>query len=190
MLILRTLCYVALVVCFGLGIASCVSPPDYPDTPEISFKKIETARIVKQTGSYDTVSVTISFKDGDGDLGLDDSDTGFPYSRLDQSGKLNKYYNNYFMTMQVQESSGNYVDLPLGTLDYNSRYPRLSPEAQGSRKTPLRGDLTFGLTITQGTLRVIKPDLPAQIMVRFKVRIVDRALHESNEIITDPIATR
>lgn len=120
MIILRTLSYVALVVFFGLGIASCVSPPDYPDTPEISFKKIESTRIVKQTGSYDTVSVTISFKDGDGDLGLDDSDTGFPFSRLDQNGQLNKYYNNYFMTMQVQETNGNYVDLPLGTLDRKS----------------------------------------------------------------------
>ena len=180
MTILRTLSYTALLVFTGLGAASCLNTPDYSDTPEINFSKIETERIVKREGVYDTISITISFKDGDGDLGLNNEDTDPPFNELDANGLPNKYYNNYFITPQIRDDNGNFTDLDLGGFNYNSRYPRLSPDTQGDRKAPLRGDLTFGLIFGQGSFA-------PNTAVRFKVYIADRALHESNEITTSPI---
>ncbi|UOQ76752.1 hypothetical protein MUN84_19925 [Hymenobacter sp. 5516J-16] len=183
MTLLRTLSYAALLAFTGLATASCVSEPDYSETPEIAFKKIVVNRIIRPTGAFDTVAVTVSFKDGDGDLGLNNDEISFPYSQIDQNGQPNKYYNNYFFTPQVRNSDNTYTDLPLGNFNYNSRYPRLEPESQGSRKAPLKGELTFGQNFFQGSFA------PGAV-VRFKVQIVDRALHESNEIVTDPITIR
>jgi len=183
MAILRTLSYAALLAFTGLGVASCLNPPDYSDTPEISFSKIETKRIEKREGTYDTISITVSFKDGDGDLGLSNEDTDPPFNEvniINGDTVPNKNYNNYFITPQIRDENGNFNDLDLGGFNYNSRYPRLEPDTQGDRKAPLRGDLTFGLIFGQNSFA-------PNTSVRFKVYITDRALHQSNEITTSPI---
>lgn len=193
MTILRTLCYVALLALLGTGAVSCINPPDYSDTPEIDFNNVYTQRFDRDRGVYDSVAVTISFKDGDGDLGLNNPDTLAPYNQYNGVGKQktsNKYYNNYFLSFQVRESDGSYSDLPLTGLNFNSRYPRLTPEAQGDRKAPLKGDLTLGFNIFQGSIQSFRPDLPSPLSVRFKIYIVDRALHESNTVLTSPITIR
>jgi len=53
----------------SMGAAACFDPPDYPFTPEISFEDI-SFREAKAVGESDALVLTISFKDGDGDLGL------------------------------------------------------------------------------------------------------------------------
>ncbi|MBX0290253.1 hypothetical protein K3G63_07375 [Hymenobacter sp. HSC-4F20] len=193
MTILRTLCCVALFGFTGAGAVSCISPPDYSDTPEIEFKNIYTQRFDRAIGTYDSVAVTVAFKDGDGDLGLNNGETSPPFNEFNIVGRdtiPNKYYNNYFMSLQVQETDGTYSDLPLTGLNFNSRYPLLTPESQGDRKAPLKGDLTLGLKIFQGSIQSFRPDLPMPLSVRFKVYIVDRALHESNTVLTSPITIR
>ncbi|SNC65948.1 hypothetical protein SAMN06265337_1445 [Hymenobacter gelipurpurascens] len=180
MTISRTLGFGALLLLASIGISSCLSPPDYPDTPEISFKNIQKTRVDTITGLFDRVVVTVSFKDGDGDLGLDNGDTSPPYNELDPITQLpNRYYNNYFFQPQIQNGSGQFEDYNL-SFSYNARYPRLSPTNQGDRKEPLKGDLNFKQQFFQGTF-------PRNSVVRFKVKIVDRALHESNEITTEPV---
>jgi hypothetical protein len=175
----RTLCSVVLLLLAGLGVSSCLTPPDYPETPEIGFKSISKQRLDNRFGVYDTVIVTVSFKDGDGDLGLNNDDTAPPFNELDANQQPNKYYNNYFFQPQLQTAPGQFEDTNIG-FGYNSRYPRLSPSDQGGREEPLKGDLSFGLNFFQGTFA------PGSV-VRFKVKILDRKLHESNEVTTDPI---
>ncbi|RPD48362.1 hypothetical protein DNI29_06965 [Hymenobacter sediminis] len=192
MTILRTLSYAALLALMGVGAASCINPPEYSDTPEISFKSLtsvpfDSIKDGDPAGSFNRVVVTISFKDGDGDLGLSDEDTNPPYARLNPDGSLNKYNNNYFLTLQEKNSDGTFSDfvLPDPGLNYNSRYPRLEPDSQGDRKQPLKGDLSFKQTFGVGS-----PPFVRGRTVRFRVYIVDRALHESNEVFTDPITVQ
>jgi hypothetical protein len=55
----------------------CVRPPDYPKEPIIEFKSISTKTLRQPPltpGDPDSVVVTFSYQDGDGDLGYPDSD--------------------------------------------------------------------------------------------------------------------
>ncbi|MEN8248202.1 MAG: hypothetical protein ABFS32_04670 [Bacteroidota bacterium] len=65
---------------FVLFMSACLTPPEFPNEPEISFNKI----IYKEGGTEfasDTLVLTINFQDGDGNLGfVDDSmDISPPY---------------------------------------------------------------------------------------------------------------
>lgn len=65
-----------------IPIFSCHSPePKFPKTPSISFQKIQRYKIFDQyTQTYvDSISVSLHFKDGDGDLGLSEQDITPPY---------------------------------------------------------------------------------------------------------------
>ncbi len=53
------------------SLIACVQPPDYPDEPRIEYVGVNT-RVIRQgsrTAVLDTLKVTFSFTDGDGDLG-------------------------------------------------------------------------------------------------------------------------
>lgn len=52
---------------------SCVQPPNYPDEPIIEFLSLNKNAIAQGNGSADpdTLAVTFSFTDGDGDLGFE-----------------------------------------------------------------------------------------------------------------------
>ncbi|WP_324671189.1 hypothetical protein [Hymenobacter sp. GOD-10R] len=166
-----------LMLFVGLAVSSCIATPDYPDTPEISFKSITQQRFKTDDGTFDSVKVTISFRDGDGDLGLSNDDTNPPYQQKNLDGTLNRFYNNYFFQAQVLRN-GEYRDTILNKdQPYDGRYPLLN---NTGRAEPLKGDLTFSQRVFVGTFYYGS-------RIRYKVSIVDRALHESNTIFTDPI---
>jgi hypothetical protein len=50
----------------------CVKPPDYPDEPVIDFKTLSKNTMYQATFGQDSVVITFSFTDGDGDLGFQD----------------------------------------------------------------------------------------------------------------------
>jgi hypothetical protein len=54
---------------FG-SVSSCVSPPEYPLEPVLTFESISSTTLVE--GSQDTVFLRFAFTDGDGDLGHGD----------------------------------------------------------------------------------------------------------------------
>lgn len=51
--------------------ASCTQPPEYPDEPIIEYKNVNKNTIYQgsRTGRLDTLVITFSFTDGDGNLG-------------------------------------------------------------------------------------------------------------------------
>ena len=82
------LTFVSLCAIFG----SCVTPPDISIIPEIHFSDIA---LYQRAGGPDSLVVSVTFRDGDGDLGLDpESDyfTSDPYNRrfyyIDNNGTL------------------------------------------------------------------------------------------------------
>lgn len=178
----RFLKYSALIFSSGLLLNACITPPDYPDTPSIEFKSITSRRIVKPSGeTYDTVTVTVSFKDGDGDLGLSTTDTAAPHnqynpSSTDPNRTPNRFYNNYFFQPMVKGEDGVFRPKDFA-FPYDSRFPRLT---NSDRSEPIKGDLNFGQSFSRGAF-----DPGSE--VRFEVSIVDRALHESNKVTTSSI---
>ncbi len=52
-------------------IIACTKPPDYSDTPEIAFINFSKNTMQQGGGLEDKTVLTISFTDGDGDIGID-----------------------------------------------------------------------------------------------------------------------
>ncbi len=86
--------YSGLMLVTALGWTSCISPPDnFPSVPEIEFSTIEYV----QTGSQDSLMISVDFKDAEGDLGLSATDVNPPFNPLfykrDAAGNLITYSN-------------------------------------------------------------------------------------------------
>ena len=181
MTMFRTLCGGLLsLLASSLTVSSCIDRPNFPDTPEIEFKNLKVQRVDTITGVFDRLTLTISFKDGDGDLGLSPDDVMPPYQPFLQPGNIpNPDHYNYFI--QPQRKEGNtFVDIinPGGRRgEYDSRFPRLEPNP--GRSAPLQGDLRFKIELSLGA-----PLQPGD-EVRFVVSIKDRALNQSNVITTN-----
>lgn len=56
-----------------LGMGSCFDPPEFPNRPELTFDKVEFI----DTPDTDSLVISLSFRDGDGDLGLDPSNLAY-----------------------------------------------------------------------------------------------------------------
>jgi hypothetical protein len=52
-------------------IIACTKPPDYSDTPEIAFISLSKTSMIAAANLSDNLTLTISFTDGDGDIGID-----------------------------------------------------------------------------------------------------------------------
>lgn len=99
-----------------IGVTACFNPPEFPIEPQIEFQSIQ----YKEYGTgfdtnYDSLILTISFKDGDGDLGLDASEDQPPYN--------NKFYftfqNGDFITYETKRTVPGYDTLPAFVKPYN-----------------------------------------------------------------------
>jgi hypothetical protein len=105
--------------------SSCFDPPQFPIVPQIEFDKIEFIR-----GQTDELVLSIRFKDGDGDVGLDNSDSRY----------IDSPYNNSFF---FQEHNG--------ILDTISTIVKVFPGVQTQYdlldiKNPANGKLVFPRT--------------------------------------------
>ncbi|MBT9392801.1 hypothetical protein KLP40_06465 [Hymenobacter sp. NST-14] len=180
MLTLPTLRLAALLAFTGLGAAACISPPDYPDTPEIEFKSItQQPRTNPLGGIENNVGITVSYRDGDGNLGMKEDE-------IRQAGNAPQSPNsyNYICTLQIRDGSNTFIDYNFTPIfpGYSGQFPYLPPAEQGDRAAPIRGDLTLNVVVT-----ATPPVLPRGSVVRFKIKIKDRDLNESNEVLTSPI---
>jgi hypothetical protein len=89
-----------LVVLFG----SCFNPPEFSTTPHIEFNDI-FFKVTPSAVDPDSLIVVISFKDGDGDLGLSPNDIQEPF----QEGSYFLESNGVLKPVTTQER---YNDLP------------------------------------------------------------------------------
>lgn len=64
-----------LVLVLALGLGSCFEPPEYSNTPEISFGNL-VFKDVADLSEPDSLILFTDFRDGDGNLGLRPSETG------------------------------------------------------------------------------------------------------------------
>ena len=178
---LRLLRVVGILSIGASGLSGCLSAPSYPETPAIGFENIRLQRfaVPNSTVPIDSVYITVSFQDGDGDLGLNSVEAQTaPYGSKDLAAV--NYINTAFIKNpnnggQFDSARTFYNYLP--KRDLYSLFDLLSATTD-SRKSPLKGTLTRAYGFYLGS-----PFLPNQ-EIKFRVSIYDRALNHSNEIET------
>lgn len=172
-------CFIALVF-LALLTYSCQKPVEYPVEPKISFEGFTYLFDADSTFSGEGI-ISFSYTDGDGDLGLNDADTLFPFGFHDAH-----YYN--ILVDYLKCINGEFVKTPLlswnmqtqsyDTVTFNARFKRLRDTEEPKN---ISGTMDYTLTV--------KNPFSPDDTVKFEIRILDRALHESNVIQTDPIFT-
>lgn len=161
-----------------LALAACQKKPEYPIEPKITYDGLAYLMNADSTLTGEVI-LRIGYTDGDGDLGLDDADTLYPFGPNDPH-----YYN--LLIDYLKWDGAAFVETPLlswnqqtqsyDTISFNARFKRL---VFNDEEKPISGIIEY-------TMMVYNPVSPDDT-IKFRVHIIDRALHESNTIETDAI---
>ena len=166
-------------VSFLFGIAafilllSCSREQTYPVVPYLEFKDFAVS------SDYSQGLFTVKFTDGDGDVGLDDTDINPPFDTS------NYYYDNYFINVFVKKN-GKYdyfTVLNTQTQNYDTilfkyRIARIAPVSSNGS---LKGEIQTVIDIS-----LMAPYLKSDTVI-FKAFLYDRALHKSNVVQSNEI---
>lgn len=198
--------YSTIIGLFILIGISCTKPPKYPDTPSIEFDKISAVNYKDSNNNLSTVvNVDLKFKDGTGDLGLEQNDTIGLYNRILSQKyinnqlyyKFNRNYMNFWLDIFVKRN-GQYVQVKstdsLHISDFNFYIfdGRFKPFIENYKDDnhPIEGLLSYKFTITpilDPSSVTFAPTIDYGDSVKFEVRILDRKLNISNKVTTNSI---
>jgi hypothetical protein len=156
-----------------LFLASCNSKPDFPLEPSITGSSISNIKVLDKFSSTDTkkiykdsVIISINFRDGNGDLGVNEADK----IKLSNAGKFNylvrrfvKIKGKYVLFDPIPSHSGNFVALK-----------------SGNKAGPIEGVLNYSIDFFP--LNGLKKDT-----VKFEIQIMDKAENLSNSVLTDSV---
>ena len=106
--------WVAGCVVVAIFLASCADPPQYSNVPEIIFDNI-IFRDIADPSAVDSLIVTVRFKDGDGNLGLDASELSAPYN----DKTYFRFPDGTFVTYKTKRTIAKYDTLPPFSKPYN-----------------------------------------------------------------------
>ncbi len=169
---------IAIILLSLIALVSCQEKIEYPVEPHVTYQGL-TYLLDADSTLTGEVTLSIGYTDGDGDLGLDDSDTIYPF------GVGDPYYYNLIIDYYTWDGTS-YVETPLlswnpltqnyDTLSFNSRFKRLCHHPDGNA---ISGTIQYTMSI--------KNPLSPDDTVKLKAHVIDRALHESNVIETEAI---
>ena len=145
----------------------CQPETQYPIEPVIEFESF--------VADGDKGVVTVSFTDGDGDIGLEEYETQPPYDTS------SIYFNNLFIAYE-EKVDGVWqpgLDADNNPIIFRFRIPNVTPEGQNKA---LKGKIEAKIEPIYYDPNSLDSDT-----IRLKVKIVDRALHWSNEVTSDDI---
>jgi hypothetical protein len=151
-----------LLISIVAGLTSCIKEEQYPIIPHIEFGGFATAKDI--TGKDSLGAITISYTDGDGNIGLFAWDTIEP-----------KKYNFYLKFMELVNNELVEVKPVDSTLTFNARIPLLTPVG---RNKNIKGDITMYLELYFAR-QILKSDT-----IAFEIYIRDRDLNNSNVVET------
>lgn len=151
---------ILIIIALAFFAMACQTIPDYPVQPYISYG----SAYFKELPQTDYIYLSINFKDGDGDLGLNSEDIAL----LDSADRYNIF------PVLFRKVGDKYEEFKL--VSYGGRFPRLRESAQSG---PIEGTLQYKL----GSLNFFNED---SSIVKIRVYIRDRAGHVSNTIETAP----
>lgn len=160
-------------ILLAFTILACNQKPDFPLEPSITFGKITNTPIEDKNSSTpsrkvfkDSLSITINFRDGNGDLGVNEADK----NKLSEKGEFNyivrrfiRVKGKYYEFNPIPSHSGNFITLK-----------------QGAKAGPIEGFINYAIEFLP--LNGTKKDT-----VKFEIQIVDRAKNASNAVMTDSV---
>jgi hypothetical protein len=163
-------------LCTGILTISILLVSCRPEEPKISIIPAITFSEFKKFGP-DSATCKINFIDGDGDVGLDPSNTAPPFN------STSAYNSDLFLVYYFQDpltktwspvnlNSSDTNKLHFDTLQLKFRIPNLT---QNGQKKAIQGEIKVRLGKPYG--------IPGQTF-KYKISIFDRALHHSNEVET------
>jgi hypothetical protein len=144
------------VLAGGLLFQGCLKPEEFPPEPRIAFEDLLIY-------TNDSASLVISFTDGDGDIGLDPSDTDPPFDTS------SVWHHNLFVEYE-ELRNGQWTQVEF-LLPLYYRVPRITPSG---RNRSLKGEIAVALKPWP-----LLPGSPHDT-IRFSIQLVDRALNLSN----------
>lgn len=150
----------ALLLCCLSIFQFCVKPPDYPKEPAIEFLNLSKNSLLQTPLGQDSVVITFSFTDGDGDLGFQDGEE----SVFIVDGRDSFQKPSYRIPYIDQQGAGNGISGEISIV---------VPTTCCTYTDPFTG------------LKIACENVPiAQDSVYYRIRIKDRADNVSNEIAT------
>ena len=148
-------------------LSGCISPPDFPDEPVITYSGISKTAIDQGSLNQDEFSIYFSFTDGDGDIGL-------PFSERTEANK----------DMVV-------IDTRTGDIQDRFHMPFVPPKGTNN------GIQGSGEILIFTTCCLYEDQEPCSKGISkfvdeiiYEVYVIDRSGNESNHIFTDPITLR
>ena len=154
---------IAGVILAFLILSSCMKEKDFPIEPQIAFRSF-TKVVIPPDSIPQLLILSISFTDGDGDIGLYPNDTLPPYD-------FNLFIDIYKMINGQMEL----IVFPDTTASFNSRIPVV---AENPDKKPMEGVIEYNFDYP-----LIRSFLLNDTLA-FDVSLKDRALHQSNIVRT------
>jgi hypothetical protein len=152
---------------------ACKKPRTFPDEPQITYDSY--SRLPGISGKDSLLLVKFAFTDGDGDIGLGQEDTLAPFN------SSSRYYYNIMIEYYEKVPGGDFHKIPIpnsnDTINFNQRLPVITPE--GKNKA-IKGTIEVKISTS------VYQQVPERI--KFKIKLLDRKLNESNEIETEEIS--
>lgn len=171
---MKVIKWILVVLIIGLVVNGCKKYDEYPPEPTIEFLDFITLRDAQ--GIDQRGVLRFGFTDGDGNIGLYDSDTLPPFDYnlfIRYFERQNGEFKEVFLVMP------NYINdttIVYDTATFNGRIPDLMP---AGKNKAISGEI-------EDTLFVNNP-LSSFDTIMFEVYIKDRDLNKSNVIQTPPI---
>jgi hypothetical protein len=169
-----------------LLLSTCKKKEIYPSVPSIEYK--DATFYMASDGTDSLMVLTFSFKDGDGDIGLNQQDTNPPFqaARDKYNFPTNPYYHNlhidYYELIDnkyqqiIKDLDPDATPPVFDTLRYQYRIENITPDG---RHKAIRGDIEVKIFPS--------PHFDAKDTVKYEFFIYDRALNKSNRASSPPI---
>ncbi|HYG16607.1 MAG TPA: hypothetical protein VEC12_12700 [Bacteroidia bacterium] len=168
------------VLVAATALHSCKPEESYPPTPELTFESFD--KIKRENGKDSIVTLHLTFRDGDGDIGLTSQDS-FPPFAYGQPYFYNLLVDFYSIENGVEKKLTSPFIVPdslyRDTVQYHQRINNLTPEG---RNKAIKGRLDLLTPFFIIDLSAGAPD-----SVRYKITLIDRKLNRSNQVVTPDI---
>ncbi len=159
-----------------LVLGSCKKYEEFPNEPKIEFMDFTLLRDLQ--GIDQRGILRFSYTDGDGNIGLHDTDTVAPYDYnlfIKYFEQQNGVFKEIFLITPIPGDTAGLYD----TATFNGRIPILTP---AGKNKAIRGEVEDTLFVNNF--------LSPYDTIKFEAYIVDRDLNKSNVITTPPIIVK
>ncbi|SEI60526.1 hypothetical protein SAMN04487995_1612 [Dyadobacter koreensis] len=160
---------VCLFFIMSVLVASCVDLPEFNDTPKIYYNSIDHYPDTNSLGNkVEKIIISIDFEDGNGDLGASEAERNNSVKYADGKGNYELITCTFENNMWVERFS---------SLDHNKFFPELKPDGKSA---PIKGKLDLNTEAPFSNSANL-------VLHKWKIRIRDRSLKFSNQVVTDSI---